>query len=104
MNTQPRKIRPVERWVLAGTRDGTPESVITVHLLARGLDDAYVAGDPAHPDGIIVQGGFDPGELIGFGLDAAVLWEPLRLSGVVVHKRDRSLRRRLRGDGRSTNG
>jgi hypothetical protein len=59
--------------VLAGALSDTPESVISVYLLARELADAYVAGDPAHPDGVIVQGGFDPRELMSFGLNAAVL-------------------------------
>ncbi len=65
--------------MLAGALGDTPESVISVHLLARGLADAYVTGDPAHPDGDIVQSASDPGELMSFGLDAAVLWELLRL-------------------------
>jgi len=59
--------------VLAGALGDTPESVISVYQLARELVDAYVAGDPAHPDGVIVQGGFDPRELMSFGLNAAVL-------------------------------
>ncbi len=41
--------------------------------------EAYIAGDPTRPDGVIVQGGSDPGELMSFGSDAAVLWELLRL-------------------------
>ena len=73
-NPKPRKASPEERQVLAGTLGDTPESVISVHLLARGLAEAYVAGDPTHPDGIIVQGGSDSGELTSFGSDAAVLW------------------------------
>ncbi len=53
--------------------------MISVHLLARALAEAYAAGDPTHPDGIIVQGSTDPGELMSFGPDAAVLWELLQL-------------------------
>jgi hypothetical protein len=79
MNLQPRKARLEERHVLAGALGDTPESVISVHLLARGLAEAYVAGDPIHPDGVVLQRGSDPGELMSFGSDAAVLWELLRL-------------------------
>ena len=53
--------------------------LISIHLLARELAEAYIAGDPTRPDGVIVQGGSDPGELMSFGSDAAVLWELLRL-------------------------
>ena len=59
--------------MLAGTLGDTPESVISVHLLAHGLAEAYVAGDPTRPEGIIVRGGSDTGELMSFGSDAAVL-------------------------------
>jgi hypothetical protein len=51
--------------------------VISVHLLTRGLAEACVAGDPTRPDGVIVQGGTDPGELVSFGSDTEVLWELL---------------------------
>ena len=37
MDLQPRKALPEERQVLAGALGDTPESVISVHLLARGL-------------------------------------------------------------------
>jgi hypothetical protein len=79
MDLQPRRVSPEERQALARSLDDTPESVISVHLLARGLAEAYVAGDPTHPDGVIVQGGSDPGELMSFGSDAMGLWELLRL-------------------------
>jgi len=79
MNLQPRKARLEERQVIASALGDTPESVISVHLFARALAEAYVAGDPTRPDGIIVQGGSDLGELMSFGSDAAVLWELLRL-------------------------
>ena len=78
-NPQPRRTRPEERQVLARALGHTPETVISVHLLARELAEAYVAGDTARPDGIIVQGGPDPGELMSCGSDAAVLWELIRL-------------------------
>jgi hypothetical protein len=79
MDRQPRRVSPEERQALARTLGDTPESVISVHLLARGLAEAYVSGDPTRPDGVIVQGGSDPGELMSFGSDAEVLWELLRL-------------------------
>ena len=78
MDRQPRRVSPEERQALARTLGDTPESVISVHLLARGLAEAYVAGDPACPTGVILRGGSDPGELMSFGSDAAVLWELLR--------------------------
>lgn len=79
MDLHPRRASPEERRALARTLGDTPESVISVHLLARGMAEAYVAGDPTRPGGVIVQGGPDPGELMSFGSDAAVLWELLRL-------------------------
>ncbi len=79
MNLRPRRASAEERRVLAAALGDAPESVISVHLLARGTSEAYVAGDPTHPDGVILQGGSDPGELMSFGSDAAVLWELLRL-------------------------
>ena len=79
MNLQPRKASLEERRALAGALGDTPETVISIHLLARELAEAYIAGDPTRVDGVIVQGGSDPGELMSFGSDAAVLWELLRL-------------------------
>ncbi len=81
MDRQPRRVSPEERQALARTLGDTPESVISVHLLARGLAEAYVAGDPTHPSGVIVREGSYPGELMSFGSDAAVLWELLLLVG-----------------------
>ena len=37
MKGRPRRIRPAERRVLAGALGDTPESVISVHLLAGWL-------------------------------------------------------------------
>jgi hypothetical protein len=52
----------------------TPETLISVHLLRRGLCRVYVAGDPAHFEGVIVQATARPAEPTGFGSDANVLW------------------------------
>ena len=40
---------------MAGALGDTPETVISVHLLARGPCRAYVAGDPARFKGAVVQ-------------------------------------------------
>src|SRR5690348_3091471 len=64
--------------LLADSLGDTPETVIAVHLLRRGLARAYVAGSPTHYAGALVQAIADPGEPIGFGADAAALWDLLQ--------------------------
>ncbi len=64
--------------VLADVLGDTPETVISVHLLRRGLCRAYVAGEPSHFDGAIIQDKFGPTEPIGFGSDPEVLWDLLK--------------------------
>ena len=44
-----------ERDKLADAIGDVPETAIPVHLLRRGLADAYVAGDLGRPDGAVVQ-------------------------------------------------
>jgi hypothetical protein len=57
----------------------SPQTVISVHLLVRGLCEAYVAGDPARFDGLVLQSYQHPGEPTGFGSDAQTLWELLKM-------------------------
>jgi len=64
--------------VLADALGDTPETVISVSALRRGLCRAYVAGDPASFDGAIIQVNFLPGEPAGFGSDPEVLWDLLQ--------------------------
>lgn len=63
---------------LADALGDTPETVISVHQLRRGLCRAYVAGDPSRFDGAIVQGDSCPTEPMGLGSDAEVLWDLLK--------------------------
>jgi len=63
---------------LADTLGDTPETVISVHLLRRGLCRAYVAGSPSRFEGAVIQGLHLPGEPIGFGENAAALWDLLQ--------------------------
>jgi len=63
---------------LADAIGDTPETVIPVHQLRRGLCRAYVAGDPSRFDGAIVQGDSCPDEPTGFGSDPKVLWDLLK--------------------------
>ena len=44
-----------QRNDLADSIGDTPETAIPIHLLRRGLADAYVIGDLGRPDGAIVQ-------------------------------------------------
>jgi GNAT superfamily N-acetyltransferase len=71
-------VNPGAGQALANVLGDTPETLIAVHLLRRGLCRAYVAGDPAHLKGIIVQATAYPTEPTGFGLDADVLWALLQ--------------------------
>ena len=69
---------PSRHDLLADALGDTPETVITIHHLRRCLCRAYVAGDPAHFDGAIIQERFRPGEPAGYGSDPEVLWELLQ--------------------------
>jgi RimJ/RimL family protein N-acetyltransferase len=64
--------------LLAETLGETPETVISIHLLRRGLCSAYVAGSPTQFDAAIVQARSLPSEPVGFGSDPQVLWESLQ--------------------------
>lgn len=66
------------RLALAGALGDTPQTTISVHRLRNGFCRAYVAGDPAHFRGAIVQEDFCDTEPMGFGSDPEVLWELLK--------------------------
>lgn len=78
METQP--CSPTACHLLADALGDSPEPVIAVHLLRRGLARAYVAGALARYGGAIVQAIDNPREPMGFGTDAAVLWDLLRVT------------------------
>jgi GNAT superfamily N-acetyltransferase len=64
--------------VLSDALGDTPETVISVHSLRRGLCKAYVAGDPSRFDGAVIQWDFLPSEPEGFGSDPKILWDLLK--------------------------
>ncbi len=66
------------RMALADALGDTPETTIAVHRLRNGFCRAYVAGDPAHFRGAIVQEDFCADEPMGFGSDPEVLWDLLK--------------------------
>ena len=67
-----------ERDRLADALDDTPETVIPVHFLRRGLADAWVAGTAPRFDGVIVQAHLLPQEPWCFGRDPSTIWGLLR--------------------------
>ena len=71
-------IDPEQCRILAGVLGDAPETVISVHLLQRGLCYAYVAGEPKDFQVAVVQGAFDPAEPMIFGEDTELIWELLQ--------------------------
>jgi hypothetical protein len=69
---------PKQHPVLASALGDTPETVHSVHMLRRGLCNAYVAGDPARFDAAILQAVAWPREPTGFGADPTTLWALLQ--------------------------
>ena len=70
-----------EQWEhdrLADALGDTPETVIPVHFLRRGLADAWVAGTAPRFDGVIVQAHLLPQEPWCFGMDPSAIWGLLR--------------------------
>jgi len=74
----PKRLDAEGRCHLAEALGDTPETVIAVHQLRRGLGRAYVIGEAAHPEAAIVQGNDLPEEPTAFGSDARLIWELLR--------------------------
>lgn len=68
------ELDPADRRRLADALGDSPETVIAVHLLRRGLCRAYVSGSPSRFDGAVVQATHLPEEPTGFGNDPEVLW------------------------------
>ncbi len=64
--------------VLAGALGDTPETVMSVHRLRRGICHAFVAGAPERPEAAIVQSHFVPTEPAAFGDDPVQIWSLLR--------------------------
>jgi RimJ/RimL family protein N-acetyltransferase len=71
-------LEPKQQPVLAGALGDTPDTVQSVHVLRRGLCNAYVAGDPARFDADVLQAVDWPEEPTGFGSDPDLLWELLQ--------------------------
>ena len=72
---------PLDRRHFADLADAlgdTPETVIAVHQLRRGLCRAFLAGEPQRPAAAIVQGDRCPEEPSGFGEDPELLWRLLQ--------------------------
>ncbi len=67
-----------ERNSLADAIGDTPETVIPIHLLRRGLADAHVVGHLGRPDGAIVQSHSLRSEPWCIGTDPAAVLELLR--------------------------
>ena len=68
----------LQRDSLADALGDTPETTIPVHLLRRGLADAYVTGPTPAFAGAIVHSHSLPLEPWCFGTDPSAIWELLR--------------------------
>ena len=64
--------------VLAAALGDTPETVMGVHRLRRGLARALVVGSPHQPRAAVVQAHALPTEPTGYGDDPDLLWSLLR--------------------------
>jgi RimJ/RimL family protein N-acetyltransferase len=69
---------PKQHPVLVVALGDTPDTVQSVHMLRRGLGNAYLAGDTAKFDAAILQAVDWPEEPTGFGTDPGLLWELLQ--------------------------
>ena len=63
---------------IAASLPDTPETVISLHTLQRGLCRASIAGTPEHYTALVIDSDEVPGEPSCYGDDAAALWSILR--------------------------
>jgi hypothetical protein len=74
----------------------SPETVIAVHLLRRGLCSAYAAGKPTRPDAFVIRPSRLIEEPMAFGSDALAIWRVLQgLPGWICVNVDSEIARRL---------
>jgi len=66
-------LSPQQCQVLANALEDTPQTVISISQLRRGLARAYVVGDPANFQAAVVEDLGSPGEPMVFGRDALLL-------------------------------
>ena len=63
---------------LCGVLGDTPETVIAVHLLQRGLCSAYAVGEISNPDAVVIRPNNLPEEPTAFGTDAGAIFRVIR--------------------------
>jgi RimJ/RimL family protein N-acetyltransferase len=78
VNSSAPELNTSERAFLADALGDTPETVMAVHRLRRGLARAVVAGPPHRPRAAIVQAFSVPEEPAGYGDDPEAIWSLLR--------------------------
>ncbi len=78
MSGHARLLEPEGHGTLAAALGDRPEHVQSVHALRQGSCRAYVAGDPAHFEGAIIQPVAWPEEPAGHGQDPGSLWTLLQ--------------------------
>jgi hypothetical protein len=71
---QTRRVTTAEGDTLCPFLGDKPQTLITVHLLRRGLCSAYAVGELNCPDALVVQPTPFPEEPTVFGTDAEAIW------------------------------
>ena len=64
---------------IAATMPDTPETVISLHMLRRGLCRAHIAGTPDQYKALVIDSDEVPGEPGCYGDDADAIWSILRV-------------------------
>ena len=76
---EPAPLDAQSRLALAAALGDTPESVVAVHVLNRGLARAYVVGEPARFEAAIIRNlAFSSDELTTYGTNPEAAWAVLR--------------------------
>lgn len=77
-SSEPIPLAAKERHTVAEALGDTVQTVIWVHLLRRGLCDAYVVGEPGRFAAAVIQAHEFSTEPAGFGDDPEALWSLLK--------------------------
>jgi GNAT superfamily N-acetyltransferase len=75
---KPDELHRKQFHALADALDETPQTLISIHILRRGMCRAWLAGEPTAPHATVIQPTPSPAEPLGFGRDPDLLWNLLR--------------------------